>query len=162
MTSNERAAQRVTALIADAVAKGARLVAGNGKAEEPGTLIAPTVLADVTPDMAVHHGELFGPATSIYVADSDDEAVRLANDTPHGLTAGVISENLAAGLPVARRLRTGIVHVNDQTIGDEPQAPFGGVGHSGYGRFGGQAGAESFTDTRWITVQSEGHAHFPI
>ncbi|EFL42893.1 aldehyde dehydrogenase [Streptomyces griseoflavus Tu4000] len=86
----------------------------------------------------------------------------LANDTPYGLTAGVITEDLAKGLEVAARLRTGIVHVNDQSIADEPQAPFGGVKNSGYGRFGGQAGAEAFTDTRWVTAQASGHARFPI
>ncbi|MET7728867.1 aldehyde dehydrogenase family protein [Streptomyces mirabilis] len=159
---NPGAAQRVAALVADAVAQGARLAAGTGQVEEPGTLIRPVVLTGVTKEMRIYYDEIFGPATVIHVVDSVDEAVTLANDTPYGLTAGVITENLATGLEVARRLRTGIVHINDQSIADEPQAPFGGVKSSGYGRFGGQAGAEAFTDTRWITAQTSGHAHYPI
>ena len=156
------AARRVSTLIADAVAKGARLAAGTGEIEEPGTLIRPVVLTDVTPEMRIHQEEIFGPATVIHPVDSVEEAIALANDTAQGLSAGVITENLALGLEVAGRLRTGIVHVNDQSIADEPQAPFGGVKESGYGRFGGQAGAEAFTDTRWVTAQVSGHAHFPI
>ncbi|MGW5468807.1 aldehyde dehydrogenase family protein [Streptomyces chartreusis] len=156
------AARRVAALIEDAVAKGAEPVAGTGEIEGRGTLIRPVVLTGVTREMKVYHDEIFGPATVVHVVDSTDEAVALANDTPYGLTAGVITEDLAAGLAVAGRLRTGIVHVNDQSIADEPQAPFGGVKSSGYGRFGGQAGAEAFTDTRWVTAQAVGHAHYPI
>ncbi|CAM5232677.1 aldehyde dehydrogenase family protein [Streptomyces griseomycini] len=159
---NEAAARRVSALIADAVSRGAELAAGTGEIEEPGTLIRPVVLTGVTEDMKIYHDEIFGPATVVHVVDDADEAVALANDTPYGLTAGVITENLAEGLEVAGRLRTGIVHVNDQSIADEPQAPFGGVRNSGYGRFGGQAGAEAFTDTRWVTAQARGHAKFPI
>ena len=156
------AARRVSALIADAVAGGAKLAAGTGEIEEPGTLIRPTVLTGVTPDMAVHTAEIFGPATVVYPVPDVDAAVALANDTALGLTAGVITENLARGFEVAARLRTGIVHVNDQSIADEPQAPFGGVKDSGYGRFGGQAGIEAFTDIRWVTAQVTGHAHFPL
>ncbi|MFE6945785.1 aldehyde dehydrogenase family protein [Streptomyces chartreusis] len=156
------AARRVAALIEDAVAKGAEPVAGTGEIEGRGTLIRPVVLTGVTREMKVYYDEIFGPATVVHVVDSTDEAVALANDTPYGLTAGVITEDLAAGLAVAGRLRTGIVHVNDQSIADEPQAPFGGVKSSGYGRFGGQAGAEAFTDTRWVTAQAVGHAHYPI
>ncbi|WCE00055.1 aldehyde dehydrogenase family protein [Streptomyces sp. HUAS 31] len=156
------AARRVAALVEDAVAKGAEPVAGTGEIEERGTLIRPVVLTGVTREMKVYYDEIFGPATVVHVVNSADEAVALANDTPYGLTAGVITEDLAAGLAVAGRLRTGIVHVNDQSIADEPQAPFGGVKSSGYGRFGGQAGAEAFTDTRWVTAQAVGHAHYPI
>jgi acyl-CoA reductase-like NAD-dependent aldehyde dehydrogenase len=156
------AAHRVSTLIGDAVAQGAKLATGSGEVEAPGTLIRPTVLTGVTPRMRIHTEEIFGPATVIYPVADADEAVALANDTTHGLTAGVITENLARGLELAARLRTGIVHVNDQSIADEPQAPFGGVRDSGYGRFGGQAGIEAFTDTRWVTAQVSGHAHFPI
>ncbi|MGW4230263.1 aldehyde dehydrogenase family protein [Streptomyces sp. NPDC004980] len=158
-----RAARRVATLIQDATAKGARLLAGTGRVEgEAGALLGPVVLTGVTKDMDIYSGEIFGPATVVHVVDSADEAVALANDTPYGLTAGVITEDVAAGIAVARRLRTGIVHVNDQTVADEPQAPFGGVKDSGYGRFGGQAGMDAFTDTRWITVQAHGHAHYPF
>jgi acyl-CoA reductase-like NAD-dependent aldehyde dehydrogenase len=156
------AARRVADLIAEAVDRGARLAAGTGEVEEPGTLIRPTVLTGVTPDMRIHQAEIFGPATVLYPVKDVDAAVALANDTAYGLTAGVITENLGRGLEVAARLRTGIVHVNDQPIMDEPQAPFGGVRSSGYGRFGGQAGIDAFSDVRWVTAQVSGHAHFPI
>ncbi|MFJ2949625.1 aldehyde dehydrogenase family protein [Streptomyces sp. NPDC087226] len=159
---NEAAARRVASLIRDAVSQGAELAAGTGEIEEPGTLIRPVVLTGVTKDMKIYYDEVFGPAAVVHVVDSTDEAVALANDTPYGLTAGVITENLAHGLEAAGRLRTGIVHVNDQSIADEPQAPFGGVKGSGYGRFGGQPGAEAFTDTRWVTARARGHARFPI
>jgi acyl-CoA reductase-like NAD-dependent aldehyde dehydrogenase len=159
---SREAAHRVSELIEDAVAKGALLVAGTGRIEEPGTLIRPTVLTDVTPGMRIYAEEIFGPATVIHPVEDVEEAIALANDTLQGLTAGVITENIGRGLEVAARLRTGIVHVNDQSIADEPMAPFGGVKESGYGRFGGQAGAEAFTDTRWVTAQVSGHAHFPI
>jgi acyl-CoA reductase-like NAD-dependent aldehyde dehydrogenase len=155
-------AERVSALIDEAVAKGATLATGTGAVEGNGTLIKPVVLTGVTKDAKIYYDEIFGPATVVHVVDSADEAVTLANDTSHGLTAGVITEDLRTGIDIARRIRTGIVHVNDQSIADEPQAPFGGVKSSGYGRFGGQAGVEAFTDTRWITVQAQGHAHFPI
>ncbi|MFI1369702.1 aldehyde dehydrogenase family protein [Streptomyces griseochromogenes] len=159
---NSRAARRITALVEDALARGAALAAGTGRSEGPDTLIRPVVLTGVTKDMKIYYDETFGPVTVVHVVDSAEEAVALANDTPHGLTAGVITEDLRAGLEVASRLRTGIVHINDQSIADEPQAPFGGVKDSGYGRFGGQAGVDAFTDIRWVTVQARGHAHFPI
>ncbi|KUF14625.1 MULTISPECIES: aldehyde dehydrogenase family protein [Streptomyces] len=158
-----RAARRVAALVQDATDKGAQLLAGTGRVEgDAEALLAPVVLTGVTEDMDIYYGEIFGPATVVHVVDSVDEAVDLANDTPYGLTAGVITEDFAAGVAVARRLRTGIVHVNNQTVADEPQAPFGGVKDSGYGRFGGQAGIDAFTTARWITVQAHGHAHFPF
>ncbi|MER5544847.1 aldehyde dehydrogenase family protein [Streptomyces sp. NPDC002589] len=159
---NSRAARRITALVEDALAGGATLAAGTGRPEGPDTLIRPVVLTGVTKDMKIYYDETFGPVIVVHVVDSADEAVALANDTPYGLTAGVITEDLRAGLEVASRLRTGIVHINDQSIADEPQAPFGGVKDSGYGRFGGQAGVEAFTDIRWVTAQARGHAHFPI
>jgi vanillin dehydrogenase len=84
-----------------------------------------------------------------------------ARVAPYGLTAGIITENTPLGLSMARRIRTGLIRVNDQPVDDEPQAPSGGVGDSGYGRFGGRAGIEAFTETRWLKVQNS-HRHFPI
>jgi vanillin dehydrogenase len=120
------------------------------------------VLTDITRDMDGWYGEIFGPAVVIHVVDSADEAVELANDTDYGLTGGVISENLTEALDVASRMRTGIIHINDQGIADEPMAPFGGVKDSGYGKFGGDAGIASFTELRWVTVQNRGHATYPF
>lgn len=158
---NARAAQRVSALVKDAIAKGATVLAGSGEIEGvAGTLLKPVLLSDITKDMDIFYGEIFGPATVVHVVDTVDEAVSLANDTEYGLTGGVISENLIEALDVAERMQTGIVHVNDQGINDEPMAPFGGVKNTGYGRFGGQAGLDAFSATRWITVQECGHAKY--
>jgi acyl-CoA reductase-like NAD-dependent aldehyde dehydrogenase len=160
---NARAAQRICALVRDAVGKGATLLTGTGELEgQNKTLLKPMVLTEITRDMDIWYGEIFGPATVIHVVGSADEAVELANDTDYGLTGGVISENLIEALDVARRMRTGIIHINDQGIADEPMAPFGGVKSSGYGKFGGDAGIASFTELRWVTVQHRGHAIYPF
>lgn len=157
---NKRAAVRVSALIKDAIDKGATVLVGSGEIEgDEKTLIKPVLLADITKDMDVYYGEIFGPATVLHIVDTVDEAVALANDTDYGLTAGVVSENLKEALAVANRIESGIIHVNDQGIADEPMAPFGGVKNTGYGRFGGDNGVDAFSVTRWITVQEEGQAH---
>jgi len=156
---NKRAAVRVSAIIKDAINKGATVLAGTGEIEgDEKTLIKPVLLTDITKDMEIYYGEIFGPATVLHVVNSVDEAVELANDTDYGLTAGVVSEDMREALSVANRIESGIVHVNDQGIADEPMAPFGGVKNTGYGRFGGGNGVDAFTVTRWITVQEEGHA----
>jgi acyl-CoA reductase-like NAD-dependent aldehyde dehydrogenase len=160
---NTRGAQRVSALVKDAASKGASLLSGDGAIEGPnGTLIRPVVLSDVTRDMEIYASEIFGPATVIHPVDSTDAAVDLANDTEYGLTGGVISQDVNAALEVASRVRSGVIHINDQGIGDEPMAPFGGVKNSGYGKFGGTAGIESFTEQRWLTIQHSGRPIYPL
>lgn len=155
-----KSAQRQYELIDDAVSKGATVRAGGHRLEN--ALVPATVLTGTTADMSIFHDEIFGAVTTVLEVDGPDEAVELANNTNYGLTAGVITEDLQDGLEVAQRLRTGIVHVNDQPVVDEPQAPFGGIQHSGYGKFGGQAGIDSFTEMRWVTVQQHGHAQYPM
>ncbi len=155
-----KSAQRQYELIEDAVSKGATARAGGHRMDN--ALVPATVLTGTTPEMSSFHDEIFGAVTTVLEVDAPDEAVELANNTNYGLTAGVITENLQDGLEVAQRLRTGIVHVNDQPVVDEPQAPFGGIQHSGYGKFGGQAGIDSFTELRWVTVQQHGHAQYPM
>ncbi|WP_125611659.1 aldehyde dehydrogenase family protein [Specibacter cremeus] len=157
---NQRSADRQYGLIDDAVAKGATVRTGGRKLEH--ALVPATVLTDITEDMRIFDEEIFGSATTVHPVDGPGEAVALANKTRYGLTAGVISENLQEGLEVAQRLHTGIAHVNDQPVQDEPMAPFGGIQNSGYGKFGGQAGINSFTELRWITVQQRGHAQYPF
>jgi acyl-CoA reductase-like NAD-dependent aldehyde dehydrogenase len=160
---NRRGAQRVSKLVKDAAAKGATLLTGDGTVEGPnGTLIRPVVLTDVTPDMDIFAAEIFGPATVIHPVDSAEAAIDLANNTEYGLTGGVISRDLNAALDVVARVRSGIIHINDQGIGDEPMAPFGGVKNSGYGKFGGTAGIESFTEQRWVTIQHRGRPAYPF
>ncbi|MQY21805.1 aldehyde dehydrogenase family protein [Nocardia macrotermitis] len=153
------AASRVAALVADAVTDGAKLVAGGG--DPNGAHYPATLLTDVPAHARLHHTESFGPVCAIDTFETDDEAVDKANDTENGLSAGVITEDTSHGLRVAARLRTGIVHINDQTVMDEPQAPFGGFKSSGYGRFGGRWGIESFSNTRWLTMATD-HARFPF
>ena len=147
----------VERIVKDAAAKGATLLTGDGSIEGPnGTLIRPVVLTDVTTDMDIFRSEIFGPATVIHPVDSAEAAIDLANDTEYGLTGGVISRDLGAALDVVSRVRSGIIHINNQGIADEPMAHFGGVKISGYGKFGGTAGIESFTGQRWVTIQHSG------
>ena len=160
---NTRGAQRVSALVKDAAAKGASLLTGDGAIQGPNrTLIRPVALTDVTPGMDIFASEIFGPAVVIHPVDSTQAAIELANDTQYGLTGGVISRDVNAALDAASRVRSGIIHINDQGIADEPMAPFGGVRNSGYGKFGGTAGIESFTEQRWVTIQHSGRPTYPF
>jgi benzaldehyde dehydrogenase (NAD) len=152
------ARDHVVALIEDARAKGAQILTG-GTAD--GLFVQPTVVRGVTPDMRIYTEETFGPVVSIIEVDSTDEAVAVANDTEYGLSAAVFGKDAAAALDVARRIKSGICHINGATVHDEPQMPFGGVGASGWGRFGSRAALEEFTELRWITIQS-GSRHYPI
>ncbi len=155
---NERSAQRVQGLVKDAVDRGARIICGG---EVHGTLFQPTVLDRVTPDMRIYREESFGPVVIVLPVGDDEEAIRMANDTEYGLSAGVFSRNLDRAYAVASRIESGICHINGPTVADEPQMPFGGVKESGFGRFGGKAGIAEFTELRWITLQT-GHRHYPI
>jgi acyl-CoA reductase-like NAD-dependent aldehyde dehydrogenase len=119
------------------------------------------VLADVPEDSELAREETFGPVLAVEVVGSSDEAVERANATTYGLSAGIITSDPERGFALAQRLESGIVHVNDQPVGDEPQMPFGGVKDSGWGRFGGQAVVDEFTELRWVTVQSGTHP-FPF
>jgi acyl-CoA reductase-like NAD-dependent aldehyde dehydrogenase len=153
-----RAAQRIQTLVADAVTRGAVLAAGGGVA---GTIMEATVLDRVTPSMRIYGEESFGPVVSIVRVGSIDEAVRVANDTEYGLSAAVFGRDVNRAMAVARRIESGICHINGPTVHDEAQMPFGGLKASGYGRFGGKAGIAEFTDLRWITIQ-DGSIHYPI
>lgn len=155
---DQRSADRVQALVKDAAGKGAHVVAGgNGN----GTLLPATVVDHVTPAMRIYAEESFGPVVTVVRVHGEDEAVRVANDTEYGLSAAVFSQNVARAWEVARRIESGICHINGPTVHDEPQMPFGGVKASGYGRFGGKAGIEEFTVLRWITIQT-GARHYPF
>jgi benzaldehyde dehydrogenase (NAD) len=149
---------RCNELIDDALAKGAVLVCG-GKAEN--TLMPATILDHVTPAMRIYHEESFGPVKPVVRVDGDEAAIACANDNEYGLSAAVFSRDTARALNVARRIESGICHINGPTVHDEAQMPFGGVKGSGYGRFGGKAGVAEFTDLRWITLQT-GARHYPF
>jgi acyl-CoA reductase-like NAD-dependent aldehyde dehydrogenase len=155
---NEDAVATVKGRVDDAVSKGARVLVG-GEADGPN--YQATLLADVPQDSEFARVETFGPVAAIEIVDGPDEAVARANDTSYGLAAGIITSDPDKGFSLAQRIQSGIVHVNDQPIGDEPQMPFGGVKDSGFGRFGGRAAMDEFTELRWITVQSGTHP-FPF
>jgi acyl-CoA reductase-like NAD-dependent aldehyde dehydrogenase len=154
---SQEAVDKVQGLIADATGKGA--VLAGGAADK--TFMAAAVLDRVTPDMKIYHDESFGPVVSVVRVKGDEEAIRVANDTEYGLSAAVITANVARGIKVARQIESGICHINGPTVQDEAQMPFGGVKASGVGRFGGRWGIEAFTDTRWVSIETE-EPHFPF
>ncbi|EXU81400.1 salicylaldehyde dehydrogenase [Comamonas aquatica DA1877] len=149
---------RANALIDDALAKGARLLCG-GKASS--TLMPATLLDHVTADMDIFREETFAPVKAIVRVHGVEQAIAVANDNEFGLSSAVYGRDTARAWQVAARLETGICHINGPTVHDEAQMPFGGVKASGYGRFGGQAGIDAFTDTRWITMQTR-ERHYPF
>ena len=155
---NMATVERCNALIDDALSKGAKLVCG-GKSDT--TLMPATVLDFVTTDMKIYSEESFGPVKAIVRVDGEDAAVACANDNAFGLSAAVFTRDTARGWRVAQRIESGICHVNGPTVHDEAQMPFGGVKGSGWGRFGGQAGIEAFTELRWITLQTSDR-HYPF
>lgn len=152
------AADRMESLIADATAKGAKLVAGG---KRTGTVVEATLLDHVKPDMKVYSDESFGPVKPIIRVSNDEEALRVANDTEYGLSSAIFSQNVKRAMEMSARLESGICHINGPTLHDEAQMPFGGVKQSGYGRFGGKAAIAEFTDLRWITVEDPGQ-HYPF
>jgi acyl-CoA reductase-like NAD-dependent aldehyde dehydrogenase/ABC-type branched-subunit amino acid transport system ATPase component len=152
------ACDRVGGLIDDAVAKGAVIAAG-GRGN--GTIMPATIVDHVTPAMRIYGEESFGPVVTVVRVSGVDEAVRVANDTEYGLSSAVFGRDIARALSVAKRIEAGICHVNAPTVHDEPQMPFGGTKASGYGRFGGKAAIDEFTELRWITVQT-GPRHYPF
>lgn len=148
----------VRALIDDALANGAEQLVGG---EANGVLMPAHVIDRVTADMRLFRDESFGPVVGIIRARDEAHAIELANDTEYGLSAAVFTRDTARGLRVARQIKSGICHVNGPTVHDEAQMPFGGVKASGYGRFGGKAGIDSFTELRWVTIETL-PGHFPI
>jgi acyl-CoA reductase-like NAD-dependent aldehyde dehydrogenase len=148
----------VNGLIEDARAHGARVLAGGTAA---GVLMPATVIDGVTAGMKLYREESFGPVVALIHARDEADAIRLANDSEYGLSAAVFTRDTARGLRVARQIRSGMCHINGPTVHDEAQMPFGGVGASGYGRFGGKAGIDQFTELRWITIETL-PGHFPF
>lgn len=149
---------RCNAMIDDALAKGAKLVCG---AKADSTLMPATLLDHVTREMQIYHEETFAPVKAIVRVDGVEAAIACANDNPYGLSAAVFGGDVARAFQVARRIESGICHVNGPTVHDEAQMPFGGVKDSGWGRFGGKAGIEAFTELRWVTVQTAPR-HYPF
>lgn len=147
---NQAAVNKVHAHVQEAISAGARVITG-GKYER--LVYEPTILTDVRDTMKVFSDQTFGPIAPIMAVADAEEALSVANNSKYGLSAGIITNDFNKALEMAQRLDTGMVHINDQTINDEPQVPFGGVKGSGYGRMGGKAALDEFTDLRWISIQ---------
>ena len=152
----KEAVTRNKELLDDAVSKGAKVVAGG---EFNGTVVSATVLDRVTSAMRIYTEESFGPVKPIIRVKDTEEAIRVANDTEYGLAAAVFGKDIARALGVAKRIQSGICHINAPTVHDEGQMPFGGTKASGYGRFGGKAAIDEFTELRWITIQTGSHPY---
>jgi benzaldehyde dehydrogenase (NAD) len=149
--------KRIASIVADTVSAGATLQAGG---THEGRYFRPTVLTGVKPGMRSFDEEVFGPVASVIRFKTEDELVALATRGEYGLSLGVITRNTSRGLALAERIPTGLVHINDQTVGDDPSAPFGGVGSSGNGgRHGGPANWEEFSQWQWVTIDAEAHAY---
>jgi aldehyde dehydrogenase (NAD+) len=150
-------AQNLNDVVDQAIADGARPIL---RGEVNGGLFDPVVLLDVTPDMDVAQRELFGPVVSLIPFKDDDEAVEIANNTQFGLSGAVHTRNLDRGLELAKRVQTGMIHVNDCTIHDEPIVAFGGEKQSGLGRLNGSWSLDEFTTMKWVSV-NHGRRQFP-
>ena len=149
----------VSKLVSDAISKGAETY--GGALPEAGTIMPAMVVSGATPEMNIYSAETFGPITTVMRARDEDHAVEIANDTEYGLTSAIFTHDTQRGMAIAKRLQTGIAHINGPTVGDEAQMPFGGTKASGYGRFGGTASIDEFTELRWITIEDP-NQNYPI
>jgi benzaldehyde dehydrogenase (NAD) len=150
---DERQRDKVHAPVTQTVSAGARLAAG-GTYE--GLFYRPTVLADVTADMPAYASEVFGPVAPVLKFGSADDVAEIAASSEYGLSLGILTRDVMRGLDLARRIPSGIVHINEQTVDDEANTPFGGILDSGTGaRFGGAANVDAFTETRWVTIRGD-------
>jgi acyl-CoA reductase-like NAD-dependent aldehyde dehydrogenase len=145
-----RSGPRINAMLDDATAKGAKIVVG-GHAD--GVMMPATIVDHVKPGMTIYDEETFGPVTTVVRVKGVDEAIRVANDTEYGLAAAVFGRDAHRAFNVARQIDAGHVHVNGATVANEPQAPYGGMKNSGYGRFDGRAVIDEFTELKWVTIE---------
>jgi acyl-CoA reductase-like NAD-dependent aldehyde dehydrogenase len=155
---NKAQAETLSKQIQQGVQEGAR-VALQGTFQ--GNAVSPTVLADVRPEMSVAQSEMFGPAVCVIPFDTPEEAVRIANDSPFGLSGAIHTRNIEWGAQLAKQIESGMIHINDGTINDEPLVAFGGEKASGIGRLNGKWALEEFTTLKWISVQHK-QRHYPF
>ncbi|MFF5503056.1 aldehyde dehydrogenase family protein [Streptomyces roseolus] len=155
---NSQQAESVDGVVEQAVAAGATALLRGGV---EGNVVSPSVLTGIPVGSPVLSQEIFGPVALILPFDGEDEAVRIANDTPYGLSGAVHTADVERGVRVAKRIHTGMIHINDGTVHDEPIVPFGGEKHSGIGRLNGDAMIEAFTTQKWISIQ-HGRSQFPF
>jgi aldehyde dehydrogenase (NAD+) len=156
---NDKQAQKVKEQIEDARAKGAKILLGGNV---NGRFVEPTIMTGVTPDMLIYNEETFGPVVPVIPFRTDEEAIQLANDSEYGLSSGVFTQDEGRGLSIANRLETGMCHINCSSVNDEPHVPFGGHKSSGSGKHGGRWSMETFTETRWITMDRGGRPYPPV
>ncbi|MBD8026057.1 aldehyde dehydrogenase family protein [Ureibacillus sp. Re31] len=146
---NDRQVNSLVALVEKGIEEGATpLLKGNVN----GRLLEPTILTDVTPDMTVAQEELFGPVVCVIPFETEEEAIEIANNTRFGLSGAIHTSNVERGVEMAKKVHTGMIHVNDLTINDEPNVAFGGEKQSGLGRLNGEWSLEEFTTLKWISV----------
>lgn len=141
-------------LLQDATSKGAKLVYGDMDAKEnSATRMRPIIVGDVKKDMDLYYTESFGPTVTLLSVSSDEEALKIANDTEYGLSGAVFTKDLTRGLSLAKRIESGAIHINSMSVHDEPTLPHGGMKKSGFGRFNANAGLNEFVRTKTITFQ---------
>ncbi|RRQ69756.1 aldehyde dehydrogenase [Streptomyces griseofuscus] len=155
---NSAQANAVSGVVEQALAEGATALVHGGTTNN---LVEPSVLTGVPADSPLLQQEVFGPVVFLVPFDGEEEAVRIVNDTPYGLSGAVHTGNIERGVSFAKRVDTGMFHVNDGTVHDEPIVPFGGEKHSGVGRLNGETTLEAFTTVKWISVQ-HGRSGFPF
>jgi aldehyde dehydrogenase (NAD+) len=155
---NERQAKAFEQQVQKGIDEGARVAL---KGSVQGNVASPTVFADVKPDMWVAQNEMFGPAVCVMPFDTEDEAVRIANDSAYGLSGAILTQDAEHGAELAKRIESGMVHVNDGTINDDPNIAFGGEKASGVGRLNGKWALEEFTTLKWVSVQHKPR-HYPF
>jgi len=156
---NDKQVAIVQSQLQDAIAKGAKVEVGG---QIQGRYVQPTILTGVTADMTIYQNETFGPVVPVIPFNTDEQAIGIANDTEYGLSSGVITRDEQRGLAIAHALDTGMCHINCSSINDEPHIPFGGSKSSGVGRHGGRWSTETFTETRWITIDRGGRPFPPM
>ncbi|WP_254762746.1 aldehyde dehydrogenase family protein [Natrinema marinum] len=149
---DESQRDQIVDYVEESADQGATVAAGG---DHDGLVVEATVLADADNDMAAACNEHFGPVAPVIPYSSDEEAIELANDTIHGLSGSVHSEDLEQARVIADGIETGMIHINDQPVNDEPHVPFGGMKQSGVGRYNGDQILEEVTTTKWISVQHE-------
>ncbi|KRG13810.1 aldehyde dehydrogenase family protein [Lederbergia galactosidilytica] len=155
---NPEAVKRIVGEIEKAKTEGAKVVL-EGKVE--GSVIHPTVLTSNTNNVATAQNEMFGPVVTIIPFSTEEEAIEMCNDTPYGLSGAVHAGSIEKGVEIALQLETGMVHINDQSVNDEPLIAFGGEKQSGIGRFGGRWSLDEFTTFQWISAQNQ-HREYPF
>ncbi|MDQ0217745.1 aldehyde dehydrogenase family protein [Peribacillus cavernae] len=155
---NKAQVERIQKDLQESVEQGAEILVGG---EADGCLMQPVVLAHVTNGMPIAKNEIFGPVASIIKAENEEDALQIANDSPYGLSGSIFTEDRHHGVELALKIETGMIHINDQSVNDEPHVPFGGEKESGIGRFNGEWAIEKFTTVKWIGIQS-GYREYPF